>query len=145
MEKIYGIIYPIPIQFINRIFVDHRNVYVKYVGRPAHIRLTPKNKILFYASQGTKEIVGEGTIQSIEYMSPNEAFSKHGSNLFLSEEELKSYVKQNPNRNELSKLLVFTLSNIKRYSKTIKNDKPITMTGEYLNQEKYSRLMKQIS
>jgi hypothetical protein len=37
------------------------------------MRMTPKHKVVFYASQGSKQIVGEGIIEAIEFLTPKEA------------------------------------------------------------------------
>lgn len=143
MSKIAGVIYPIPLQFVNRIFAEKKNVFVKYVTHPTCVRVVPKNKILFYVSHGHKEIVGEATIEAIEFLTPMDALKKHGDKIFLDRDELMEYTSQQPSRTTLRKMLVLVLSKPRKYSKSISCKKPITMTGRYFTEEDYNRLFQE--
>lgn len=125
-----SIIYPIPVKLVNRIFKKEKSVFIKY---PVHEIISPKlsacEKILFYASKANKEIVGEAKIERIELLEKEEIINKYKNELFITEEEFDDY-----SNNRQKKLLVYTLSNIKKYKKGIKVNHHITMAGEYVYQ-----------
>jgi hypothetical protein len=142
MSKIVGVVYPIPLRFVDRLFVAHRNVFVKYVARTTNLRLAPKHRLVFYASHGSKEVVGEGIIEKVEFLTPQEALEKYADKVFLNEDELKEYTIGQPQRTCSKKMLAITLSRLRRYHKAIKYGRPLTMAGEYLTEEKYWALLK---
>lgn len=144
MNRIVGAIYPVPLELISRLFDGKVKVFVKYVAHNT-TKLVPKHKIVFYASHGSKEVVGEGTIDKIELLTPNEALEKYGDKLFLNKEELTEYTKHQPKREPSKKMLVLSLSKPRKYPQGIKYKRPITMAGEYLTQEKYSALFEECS
>ena len=143
MSKIVGVVYPIPMHFVDRIFAEQRNVFVKYLPHSTRVRIVPRNRILFYASHGQKEIVGEATIKTIEFLTPLEALEKHGDKVFLGKDELMNYALQQPSRSTSKKLLVLVLSKPRKFAKGISCEKPITMVGEYLTEERYHALFKE--
>lgn len=142
MEKIIGVIYPIPFKFVNRIFEDKRNVFVKYVSHPNGKRINFK-KVLFYESRGNKQIIGEATIKANEFLTPLEALEKYGEKVFLEKDELIEYALHQPLRTMSRKMLVLVLSKPTRFSKRIIYKKPMTMAGKYLTENDYETLMLQ--
>jgi hypothetical protein len=142
MSKIIGVIYPIPLKFVNRIFDDNRNVFVKYIAHPNHMRIALR-KILFYESQGNKEIVGEARIKANEFLTPLEVLEKYGDRVFLDRDELTKYASRRPLRTMSRKMLVLVLTKPVKYSKRIKYEKPLTMAGKYLTKEDYDALLLQ--
>jgi hypothetical protein len=130
---------PIPLPFIGRILQERRNVLVKYVTWTTGLRLVPKQKIVFYASQDSKEIVGEGIIEIVEFLTASEALEKYGERIFLSKGELEKYMMLRPNRAS-KKMLVLMLSKLREYTPHVKYGRPITMAGQYLTREEYSEL-----
>jgi len=140
MSELVGVIYPIPLPYVSRVFAEKRNVFVKYLTHSTSTKLTPRKKILFYASHGQKEIVGEAVIKKIEFLSPMEVLEKYGAKVFLKSDELMSYVSQQSSRTASKKMLVLVLSQLREYSKGVKWKKPISMAGEYLTKENYSTL-----
>lgn len=145
MNKIVGVVYPIPLQFVDRLFIAHRNVFVKYVARTTNIRIAPKHKVLFYASHGSKEVVGEGVIEAVEFLTPKEALEKYGDQVFLNKAELTEYTMRQPKRTSSKKMLTLILSKLRRYPLGVKYERPVTMTGEYLTEEKYRTLLQKVS
>ena len=144
MRDIAGVIYPIPLEFVSRIFAEQKKVFVKYVAHETCIGLVPKNKILFYASLGQKEIVGEAIIKTIEFLTPIRVLEKYGDNVFLNRDELMEYASQQSSRTISKKMLVLVLSKPRRYARGINYEKPITMAGEYLTKERYNALFQEI-
>jgi hypothetical protein len=144
MSKMVGVIYPIPLQFVSRILAEQRNVFVRYLPHATSVRLTRRNKVLFYASHGQKEIVGEATIKAIEFLTPLEALEKHGDKVFLNRNELMEYASRQPSRTNSKKMLVLVLSKPKKYAKGIIYGKPMTMAGEYLTEENYDALFQKV-
>lgn len=134
----YGVIFPIPIDIIDRLF-KNKVVFVKY---PTHEvigdRLKACKKMLFYASRANKEIVGEGNINQIELLSKEQVLKDYINVLFLNKEELEEY-----SRGGTKKLLVFSLENSTKYKVPVSLDHPITMVGEYISQEDYNEIIEQ--
>jgi hypothetical protein len=137
-------IFPIPLRFAGRVLHEKRNVFVKYVGRGTCLQLVAKHKAIFYASRGSKEIVGEGIIERIEFLTPSEVLGKYGTRVFLSKEELEKYMMRWPNRAS-KEMLVLVLSKLKEYTPHVKYRKPITMAGQYLTCEEYNKFFQEES
>lgn len=131
MDKVVGVIFPVPGKFVDRLLHENRNVFVKYTK----LNVVPGDKVVFYASQGAKELVGEGIIQVVEFLTPNEAFEKYGGKIFLDRDELMKYATQVPGRKLTKKMLVVVLSGVKAYAPRLEFMRPITMAGQYLTQD----------
>lgn len=140
MRRVVGAVFPTLRELVDRMFVEKRNVFAKYVTWNS-TKLKPKNKVLFYVSRSSKEIVGEGKIEEIYFLTPSEALEKYGNRLFLNEEELQEYTLQRPSRNASKRMLVLVLSNLTRYSKPHRFRKPITVAGQYLTKAEYAELL----
>jgi hypothetical protein len=136
-EAKYGVIYPVLRKHANRI-LRGKNVFCKYVGRGVP-NLDIGSRILFYVSHSNFEVVGEGKISKLEYMPPSEILMKYSGRLFLSRKELGKY---RGNRPLDRKLLVATLSNIRRFRKPVRRFRPLTMAGETLTSEQYQTILK---
>jgi hypothetical protein len=142
MSQIIGVVYPVPEKLVNRLLHEKRNVFVKYLPRTTNLRIAPRNKVFFYASQDSKEIAGEGVIQLMEFLTPFEVLEKYKEKVFLDKDELLEYATREPGRELTKKLLVLVMSNVKAYSPRLKWTKPITMAGQYLTKEEYLKLRK---
>lgn len=140
MRELIGVIYPIPINFTNRLFDGETKVFVKYVAHNS-TQLAPKHKVIFYGSHGSKKLVGEGTIEKVEFMTPEEAVAKYKEELFLTKEEIYDYAKRSPSRTLSKEMLTLVLKRLIKYRKPIQYHKPITMAGQYLNSSEYNSLM----
>lgn len=140
MSQIIGVVYPIPLRYVDRIFLQRRNIFVKYLPRLS-TKILPNHKVIFYASYGSKEILGEGTIESSEFLTPEEAWQKHGNKIFLDQKELHEYTTSQPRRTSTKKMLVMTLQKLKKYEKGVKYPRRITMAGEYVSKTDYESLM----
>jgi hypothetical protein len=112
-------------------------VFVKYTTWSTGIQLKSKHKIILYASQGSKEIVGEGTIEKVEFLTSGEVLKKYGNKVILNKDELEKYMMREPNRMS-KKMLVIVFSKVREYTPHIKYKKPITMAGQYLTRDEYS-------
>lgn len=141
MDKIVGIVFPIPEQFVNRLMIEGRDVFVKYLPRITGLKIAPKDRLLFYVSHSSKEIVGEGRIEEISFLTPDAALEKYGIRLFLNQNELREYTLRRPERGPSKKMLVLVLSRLKRYTKPKKPKRSITMAGQYVTQEEYLELL----
>jgi hypothetical protein len=140
MNQVAGVIYPVPLQYVERLLVEKRNVFVKYVRTTGSLRLAKKDKVLFYASQSSKKIVGEGKIENLEFLTPSEALKKYGNKLFIGAEELEVYRKKQPKRDSSKKMLILFLSNLRYYRESKNFKTPITMAGRYITKDEYSEL-----
>jgi len=52
-----------------------------------------EDKLLFYESGGQFRVVGEATIRTIEFLTPEEVIAKYGDRLFITKDELDNYRK----------------------------------------------------
>lgn len=139
MNEILAVIYPIPVELVDRLFDGKTKVFVKYVAHNS-TKLTPKHKVIFYGSHGSKKLVGEGIIEKVEFLTPEEAITKYKEELFLTKDEIYDYVKRSPSRNLSKEMLTLVLKRLKKYRKPIQYPKPITMAGRYLSSSEYSPL-----
>lgn len=141
MSEVAGVIFPIPKQFVDRLLLEKRNVFAKYIARNGLLKLSRKHRVLFYVSQSSKEIVGEGTIEEIDFLTPSEALERHGKALFLDRKELEEYTFQQPNRDSSKKMLVLILTKLRRYPSPKNFKKPISMAGLYLTKMEYAEML----
>jgi hypothetical protein len=88
-------------------------------------------------------LIGEGTIEKIEFLSPETVLAKYRTGLFLNETEFYRYVKKMPSRASTKEMMVIVLKKLKRYPRPVHYDRPMTMAGQYLSDEEYSALQKQ--
>jgi hypothetical protein len=136
-EPKYAVIYPLLSDHIDRLF-GGKDIFCKYVGnkRPS---LMEGNKIIFYASRGKFELVGEAVIRGIEFLSPSEIESKYKNRVFITSDELQTYRGQRPTE---WKLIVLTLERLKKYAMPIRMAKYVTMAGQTLTKEEYDKLIR---
>jgi hypothetical protein len=139
MDEIIGVIYPVPMEFIGRLFAGKTKVFVKYVAHNT-TRLMPRHKVVFYGSHGSRKLIGEGTIERVEFLTPEAILSKYGEYLFLNQDELQAYVESSPSRTRSKEMLTLVMKRMKRYSAPLNYDKPITMAGQYLTSSEYNSL-----
>lgn len=143
MNEIIGVIYPIPIEFIDRLFDGRTKVFVKYVAHNT-TKLAPRHKVVFYGSHGSRKLVGEGIIEKVEFLTPEAVLSRHKEDLFLNQEELLAYVRRSPSRTPSKEMLTLVMKKLKRYPATVDYNKPITMAGQYLTAAEYDSLMRKL-
>jgi hypothetical protein len=141
MRELIGIIYPIPMNFSDRLFDGKTKVFVKYVAHNS-TQLAPKHKVIFYGSHGSKKLVGEGTIEKVEFLTPEGAITKYKEELFLTKDEIYDYVKRSPSRTPSKEMLTLVLKRLKKYQRPIQYHKPITMAGQYLSSSEYNSLIR---
>ena len=96
----------------------------------------PKHKVIVYASQGQKKLIGEGTIEKVEFLYPEDVLDRYKGALFLKEDEFLSYATRR------KEMLTLTLNNLVRYHTPINYPKPMTMAGQYISLKEYNALMK---
>jgi hypothetical protein len=136
-EPKYAIIYPFLRDHIERI-LRGKDVVCKYTGK-WHPNIISGSRVIFYASGGSLELLGEGTIRTLEFLTPGEIISTYGRRLFLSKAELERYRGTRPAE---QKLLVVTLSQVNRFPKPVKMLKSITMAGKTLDKEQYTTILR---
>lgn len=142
LKKVYGIILPMSKEFAENIIKLNKTVFVKYTTheptKKTKKRLKEGDKFYIYVTGGTKEIIGEADIINCEYLIKQDVLKKYSKSLAISKEQLDKYSKGRENK----KLLVLSLSNVKKYKKPIKLEKPITMTGLYIKEGNKEMLSK---
>jgi len=133
-----AVIYPLLPQHIERIF-QGKDVFCKYVGKGTP-SIKEGSKLLYYASGSQFEILGEATIKTIEFITPKEIITKYEKRLFITREELDNYRRLRSRPLE-KKLMVLSLSNIKKYDKPRKTSKAVTMVGQTLSKTEYKEML----
>ena len=141
MIDVIGVIYPVPANLVDRFFNGSADVFVKYVPHKS-IRILPRHKIVFYASHASKKLVGEGVIESIEFLTPEEAYAKYENRVFLKEKEFHDYSGRFPNRPPTKEVLVLVLGKLKKYREPMEYGRPITMAGQYFTADQYELLIR---
>ena len=139
MSDFIGVIFPIPQQFIERFLIDKKDVFVKFLPWES-TSLKEGQILLFYASHGTKKVVGEGIIKNIEFLKVSEVYKKYPNKLFLEKDELFEYV----GYRTFKKILTIELSNIMKYEEPLITPIPITMAGLHITKEQYEQYFKNI-
>lgn len=131
-------IYPLLHEHIERIF-QGKDVFCKYVGK-GNPGLKVGDKLLFYESRGQSRVVGEATIGTIEFLTPEEVIAKYGDRLFITKEELDNYRKLRCRPLD-KRLMVLSLYNTRRYKEPFRTSKPVTMAGQTLSKEEYKMML----
>lgn len=136
MEKMVGAIYAVPMRLMDQLFSSKNKVFVKVTGH-ASTKLAPKHKIIFYASHDGKKLIGEGIIETVEFLNPAEVLSKYTGDLFIDEHEFMKYV------GKRQRILVMQLKGLRRYQEPILCKEVITMAGRYLTDKQYDSFVHQ--
>jgi len=137
MAEIKGVAFPIPKQFAQRFF-EGKDVFVK----PATVfkELKPGMKFVIYQSHEDTGFIGEAKIKAVSFAeNPMEFLKKYGDRLFLSEQELKEYMKSQEKWSrrrtaKKKKWMAIELEDIKKYKKPLKPRRFITAGGCYLRE-----------
>jgi len=140
IANIIGVIYPVPKDIAERLFNEKAKVFFKFLAHNS-TKLAPKNRVIIYASHGSKKLIGEGIIEKVEFLTPEEAITKYKKELFFTKDEIYNYVKKSPSRTPSKEVLTLTLKGLRKYRKPIHYPKPITMAGQYLSSSEYNSLM----
>jgi hypothetical protein len=133
MEKMIGAIYAIPSTLVNRLFDGRSKVFVKVTGHGS-TKLLPKHKVVFYASHGEKKLVGEGIVEKIEFLTPEETLARYRKELFINVQEFQDYV------HKRQTVLTLKLKGLKKYPQPVQSKEVITMGGKYITAEYYNSL-----
>ena len=134
-KEIIGAAFPVPHHLLPRFFKDGKKVFVK---NSKFRRLKPGSKIIIYASRDVHALVGEGTIETVEFLTPQETIRKYKNDLFLTETELYAYARE---KNVL-RFLVVRFSEIKEYQNPVKPKRFISIGGKYVSKLEYEILSK---
>lgn len=133
MEKIFGVILPIPSIFLER-FNKKRKVFVR-VGRL--IQLSTGMKLIFYASGKIKALAASARVEEIDFGSADYIFAEFGPTLFLNEKEFWQYARgtawnssSQPRKTKI--LTAIRLSNFFKFPTPFKPMRPVTVSGRYL-------------
>jgi len=139
LEEILGFVFPIRLSHAKSIFEEGKEVFVKFGGRLN--KLQAGAKVIFHVS-GEKLLIGEATIKSIERTTPDEAWKKYGTRLFLTRAELLEYARKSPLGEERRKkdLTVYVLTKVKKYKKPIFPKRRMTIAGYYIARDEYLSL-----
>lgn len=134
MEKMVGAIYAVPMRLMDRLFSSKNKVFVKVTGH-ASTKLAPKHKVVFYGSHDSRKLIGEGVIETVEFLNAAEVLSKYRADLFINEDEFIKYM------GKRQRVLVLQLKGLRRYQEPIQCKEVITMAGKYLTEKQYNSLI----
>jgi len=137
-DDIMGVVYALPSHMIQRFF-EGKDVFVKFTGQPS-TRLVKGHRLFFYASHGQKHLLGEATIEKVDFLTPRQVIDQFGSRLFLSSDEVRQYVHRQHSRKPDKSMLVLELRERRRYRKPIKFTEHMTMAGRYMTRNLYNKL-----
>ena len=135
MDKMIGAVYAIPLELSNRLFDGKNKVFVKVTGHGS-TKLVPKHKIVFYASHSEKKLIGEGIIENVEFLNPEEVLSKYKQELFIDEQQFRENV------GKRQRILTLQLKGLRKYQQPIQSKEVITMAGKYLTAEQYDSIFR---
>jgi hypothetical protein len=143
MDSIIGVVFPLHKNVIDFMFLNKRDVFVKYTSRPPknkrQVKIREGMKMYIYESGGSKEIIGEAIINKYDYLDMLSILNTYPERLMIPVEDFKLYAEGR----EEKKALVMELSNLKKYASPMKLLKPITMAGLYLTNDKIKELFVQ--
>ena len=141
MPDVIGVIFPIPKLYISRFFGDGKTVFIK----PAKTfkKLQVGMKFIFYQSQEDTGYVGDALIKNITIArDPFSFFDIYENSIFLTKEELESYIKKIKERSKKHKKgknisktknwLAIELKLVRMYNIKIKPDKFTPIGGKYI-------------
>lgn len=139
MPEIIGATFPIPKSYIPRFFNEGKKVFVK----PATIfkELREGMKFIFYQSHEDTGYVGEAIIGQIAISEdPITFFDMYGEDIFLTKDELKSYIEatkkwRSPRKRRIirpKKWLAIKLEFIREYDAPIKPRLFVPISGRYI-------------
>ena len=140
VKEIAGVTFAVPYQFMKRFFDEGKTVFIK---NSKFKQIRPGMKLVFYASVEVKSFVGDGIIEKVEFLTPNEVVNKYKKELFLTKEECFQYANQisGHKKYKVSKFLTLTLKNITRYSKPVKPQRFISVGGRYMSKAEYENIL----
>lgn len=141
-SEIVGIIFPFLPRHAERLLDGGKDVFVKYLAHGNMAGLKLGNKIVFYASGGSRQIVGEARIGQIEFLTPDQLLEKYEDRLFITREELRQYTTRQPGRTSSKPLFVGILKTIKKYTMPVLCQMPITMAGMTLTRDVYRSIIR---
>lgn len=137
-KEIVGAAFPVPHYLMKRFFEEGKKVFVK---NSRYRQLKPGSKIIFYASRDIHAFVGEGTIETVEFLTPQETIRKYKNDLFLTETELNSYAREK----NVSKFLVARFSEIREYPNPVKPKRYISIGGKYVSKPEFNEILSKTS
>lgn len=142
MTTITGVTFPIPKSYMSRFLTGAKTVFIKPATCFKEIK--PGMKLVFYQSHEDTGYVGEAIIESIEFSEdPLALFHKFGDALFLTKDELNTYVTGQDRwtgvrvRGEPKKKRIWmalALRKITRYPSVIKPDRFVPVGGQYIRE-----------
>lgn len=141
MQYIIGAIFAVSAEHASRIFNEDRTVFVKYTNMN---KLKKNSIIIFYVSK-EKKLIGEGLVKNVEKMTPEDAWSKHSSNLFINEGEFNHYTSWSTIEKKsrtTPQIAVFVLKKIVKYKRSPLFQK-FSPSGQYITSKEYDAIKRQ--
>ncbi|CAB49790.1 DUF365 domain-containing protein [Pyrococcus abyssi] len=140
---IVGVTFPVPREFLDRIFKEKKRVFVK----PATLRVEPGMKVIFYASRKDQGFYGEAEVEGVEsFASVEEIIEKYGDELFLTPEELRKYERDRKRWQSRGRRarpwLVIRLRNVREYKRKVKPKRFVVVSGRYVKKDEYEEIVR---
>jgi hypothetical protein len=139
---ITGATFPVPKKYMSRFFEEGKTVFIK----PATVfkELKRGMKLVFYQSHEDTGYVGEATIKRIIlFDNPLQFFDTYGDAIFLTQEEVKEYLREQEKLQSLrvrkgetrkKQWMALELENIRKYDEIQKLEKFVPVGGMYLKE-----------
>lgn len=139
-KDIFGVTFAVPYNFLRRFFEKEKTVFIK---NSKFRKIQSGMKLIFYSSGEVHAFVGEGTIEKVEFLTPNEVVKKYKNKLFLTAEECFKYTSPagRYRKYKVSKFLTLTLKNITKYPKPVKPQRFISIGGSYISKLEYESIL----
>lgn len=142
-QKIIGVTFPIPRDFLSRILEEGKTIFVK----PSTLRLEPGMKLIFYASRKDQGWHGEADVENVGYFkNVEEVIKKYKNELFLTPKELRKYERDRAKWHSRGRRprpwMIVKLRNIKKYSRVVKPKRFIAVSGRYVREKEYKGILR---
>ena len=100
------------------------------------------SKIIFFVTK-EKRLIGEGTVEKIDKLAPEAAWSRYCKELFLNEIEYNNYVSWSPiekRKRRNSEITVFVLRDLKKYNQANLLPHRFSPSGCYMRGKEYNKI-----
>ncbi|MBN1167593.1 MAG: DUF365 domain-containing protein [Methanospirillaceae archaeon] len=142
MNTITGATFPIPKEYMSRFFTKGKTVFIK--PATCYKEIKPGMKLVFYQSHEDTGYVGEAIIESIDFSEdPLTLYQKFGDALFLTREELNTYmtgqerwagVRVTSETKKKRIWMALTLKQITQYPLVRKPERFVPVGGQYIRE-----------
>ncbi len=132
MGKIMGVTHPIPTKYAERIYNEHKTVFV---GKTHLGRVSIGDKFIIYESHGAKAYTGWADIKFIGKLENFSIKKKYNKYLMINSMEFDEYSK---NRKFMN---VIEFENFEKFKKPIIPKRFVAVSGKYIYEEEFNKIV----